>query len=148
MVVMDESAEFLNAFYFAALRAEKTGAGVLILAVIRPDGANHLFGVGNAIAEESEARFRAHYEVFKRWMEGKVFIEPEFELRYGEPVAELLSVIDAHKDIGVLVLGASSDRKGPGPLIQELVLKRGGSLPIPVTIVPEKLTREQIRTIT
>ena len=39
-----------------------------------------------------------------------------------------------------VVLGAGTDKKGPGPLVTQLS-KNSGGLPIPITIVPGGLTR-------
>jgi hypothetical protein len=50
-------------------------------------------------------------------------------------------------DIGVLVLGASTGGKGPGPIITQL-MKTAGTLPIPVTVVPGDLSKEKLESIT
>jgi len=34
--------------------------------------------------------------------------------------------------------------EGPGPLVTQLVARQGGSLPVPVTIVPGSMTKEAI----
>ena len=47
----------------------------------------------------------------------------------------------------VLVLGANSGKKGPGPLVTQLT-KNAGSLPIPITIVPGELSKERLEAIT
>jgi hypothetical protein len=49
--------------------------------------------------------------------------------------------------VGVLVLGASSENRGPGPIIAELA-RNFGDLPIPVTIVPGDLSKEKLEAIT
>ena len=50
-------------------------------------------------------------------------------------------------DIGVLVLGAATGKGGPGPLVSQLS-KTAGALPIPITIVPGGLSKEQLEAIT
>ena len=50
-------------------------------------------------------------------------------------------------EIGVLVLGAGDDKKGPGPLVTQLS-RNSGSLPIPITIVPGDMTKERLEAIT
>ncbi len=147
MVVMDGTPEFLNALYFAAKRAENSGGGVVILGVTGPEFQTWL-GVGQAMREDTEEHMRAHYELFRKWMEGKVHIEPELVIRHGNTTEQILATIEADPEIGVLVLGAGTDRKGPGPMVKDLVAKRGGSMPIPITIVPGKLSREEILKIT
>ena len=47
----------------------------------------------------------------------------------------------------MLVLGAGTDKKGPGPLVTQLS-RTAGNLPIPVTIVPGDLSKEKLEAIT
>ena len=45
----------------------------------------------------------------------------------------------------MLVLGASKDPSGPGPLVANLAGgKLAGSFPVPITVVPGHLTTEEI----
>ncbi len=54
-------------------------------------------------------------------------------------------MIDEDLDVSILVLGASTDPKGPGPLVSSLASgTSAGVFPIPVTIVPGNLTLEEI----
>ncbi len=147
LVVLDDSRECLNAMRFAAMRAKNTQAGVEILAVIPPDEFNHWIGVGDIMREEARERIHAHFEVFAKWMRDKQGIDPELVIREGEPVSEIMAQVQEDKDIGVLVLGASADKKGPGPLVSQLS-KNSGGLPIPITIVPGDLSKERLEAIT
>ncbi|MEL0286627.1 MAG: universal stress protein, partial [Paracoccaceae bacterium] len=65
----------------------------------------------------------------------------------GEPVPEILAQVRDDPEIGVLVLGAGTDKKGPGPLVTQLT-KNSGSLPMPITIVPGDLSKERLEAIT
>jgi hypothetical protein len=132
---------------FAAMRAMKTGGGVAILSVIPPDEFNHWIGVGDLMREEARARIEAHFDVFAKWMRDSNNIHPELIIREGEPVKEILSFVIDSPDIGVLVLGAGTDNSGPGPLVAQLS-KSSGTFPIPVTIVPGNLSKEQLEAIT
>jgi len=147
LVVLDDSRECLNAMRFAAMRAAHTGAGVTILSVIPPDEFNHWIGVGTMMREEARERIHAHFEVFAKWMRDRQNVDPELVIREGEAVPEILDYIGSDSEIGVLVLGAGTDRKGPGPLVSQLT-KSSGSLPIPITIVPGDLSKEKLEEIT
>jgi nucleotide-binding universal stress UspA family protein len=147
LVVLDDSRECLNAMRFAAMRAAHTGAGVEILSIIPPDEFNHWIGVADIMREETRERIQVHFEVFAKWMRDKQGIDPELVIREGEPVAEILSQVHDDPDVGVLVLGANTDSKGPGPLVTQLT-KNAGSLPIPITIVPGDLSKERLEAIT
>ncbi len=147
LVVLDDSRECLNAMRFAAMRAAKTGGGVAILSVIPPDEFNHWIGVGDIMREEARERIVAHFEVFAKWMRDKQGVDPELIIREGEPVPQIIEQVREDEEIGVLVLGAGTDKKGPGPLVTQLS-RSSGSLPIPITIVPGDLSKERLEAIT
>lgn len=147
LVVLDDSRECLNAMRFAAMRAAKTGGGVQILSVIPPDEFNHWIGVAEIMREEARERIQAHFEVFAKWMRDKQGIDPELVIREGEAVPEILSQIREDSEIGVLVLGAGTDKGGPGPLVTQLS-RSSGTLPVPITIVPGELSKERLEAVT
>jgi len=147
LVVLDDSRECLNAMRFAAMRAAHTGGGVSVLAIIAPEEFNHWIGVGEVMREEARERIHAHFEVFAKWMRDRQGVDPDLVLREGNAVQEILAQIEEDPDIGVLVLGAGDDKKGPGPLVSQLT-KSSGSLPIPITIVPGDLSKEKLEAIT
>lgn len=147
LVVLDDSRECLNAMRFAALRAAHTGGGVEVLAVIPPEEFNHWIGVGAIMREEARERIHAHFEVFAKWMRDKQGVDPKLVIREGEPVKEIMSQVAEDTEIGVLVLGAGTEKQGPGPLVTQLS-KNSGSLPIPITIVPGDLSKERLEAIT
>jgi hypothetical protein len=61
---------------------------------------------------------------------------------------EIIQQIADDPEIGVLVLGASSDtKKGPGPLVTQMT-RNSGTLPVPITIVPGDLSKERLEAIT
>ncbi|MGR3490963.1 MAG: universal stress protein [Shimia sp.] len=147
LVVLDDTRECLNAMRFAAMRAANTGGGVEILAVIPPEEFNHWIGVGAIMREEARDRIHAHFEVFAKWMRDRQNIDPELVIREGEAVNEIIAQVGDDPEIGVLVLGAAVDKKGPGPLVTQLT-RSAGSLPIPITIVPGDLSKERLEAIT
>ncbi|MCA0871035.1 universal stress protein [Seohaeicola saemankumensis] len=147
LVILDDSRECLNAMRFAAMRAAHTGGGVAILSVIPPDEFNHWIGVGEVMREETRERIHAHFEVFAKWMRDRQGVDPELIIREGDAVPEILSQIREDPDIGVLVLGAGTDKKGPGPLVSQLS-RASGSFSIPITIVPGDLSKEKLEAIT
>ncbi|MEM6386588.1 MAG: universal stress protein [Pseudomonadota bacterium] len=143
LVILDDSRECLNAIRFAAMRAARTGGGVEVLAVIPPEEFNHWIGVGELMREEARERIHAHFEVFAKWMRDRQNIDPELVIREGEPVSEILKQIDEDGEIGVLVLGASAEKGGPGPIVTALS-RNFGSLPVPLTIVPGELSNDRL----
>ena len=147
LLILDDSQECLNAMRFAAMRAAQTGGGVEVLAVIPPEEFNHWIGVSDIMRSEARERIEVHFEVFAKWMRDRQGIDPELVIREGEPIQEILAQVKDDPEIGVLVLGAGTDKKGPGPLVTQLT-KNAGSLPIPMTIVPGDLSKERLEAIT
>ncbi|MGB7268787.1 MAG: universal stress protein [Albidovulum sp.] len=146
LVVLDDSRECLNAMRFAALRAAHTGAGVTILSIIPPEEFQHFMGVADLMRQEARERIEAHFEVFAKWMRDRQGVDPELVIREGEPVSEILALINESPEIGVLVLGAGTDKSGPGPIVTQMS-KTSGNLPIPITIVPGEMSKERLEAI-
>ena len=53
----------------------------------------------------------------------------------------------ADPQVGILVLGAGTDKSGPGPLVTQMS-RNSGTLPIPITIVPGDMSKERLEAIT
>ncbi|MBW0156915.1 universal stress protein [Sedimentimonas flavescens] len=147
LVVLDDTRECLNAMRYAAMRAAHTGGGVIILSVIPPEEYQHWIGVAEIMRDEARERIEAHFEVFAKWMRAKQGVNPELVIREGEPAIEILDVIRQDPEIGVLVLGAGTDKSGPGPLVTQLS-RSSGSLPCPLTVVPGDMSKERLEEIT
>ena len=147
MVVLDDTRECLNAMRFAAMRASHTGGRVLILSVIPPEEYQHWMGVADLMRAEARERIEAHFGVFAKWMREKQGVDPELVIREGDPVTEILAMVREDSAIGVLVLGASHEKSGPGPLVTQMS-RNSGTLPIPITIVPGDMSKERLEEIT
>ena len=147
LVVMDNSPEFLNALHYAATRAAKTGGGVEILAVITPEQQTHWLGVAETMRAEARQAIEESFKIFASWMKEELKLEAELVIREGEKATEVLNQIQEDPEVGILVLGANNSSDGPGPLVNQLVSRDGGNLPIPVTIVPGSMTKERIEAV-
>lgn len=144
MIVIDDTPECTNALRFAARRAAKTGGGVVMLYVIRPEEFQHWIGVAEVM--RAEAREVAEERLTNLAEEVKALsgVLPEFVIREGDPRDEAITYIKEDPEIGVLVLGASVSGDGPGPLVSALAGRMAGALPVPVTVVPGSMSLERI----
>jgi hypothetical protein len=70
-------------------------------------------------------------------------IEPESVIREGLATEQIHSLIEEDRDIAILVLAAGSAKDGPGPLVSSIA-GRAAAFPIPVTVLPDTLTDEEI----
>lgn len=144
LVVVDSTPECTNAIHFAARRAQKTGGGVVMLYVIPREDFQHWMGVAEVMRDE--ARDQAEDRLTELASEVRQIsgVIPEFVIREGKAVEEILDLINEDREIGVLVLGAGADADGPGPLINQMVTKLGHKMPVPVTVVPGLMTPDRI----
>jgi nucleotide-binding universal stress UspA family protein len=70
-------------------------------------------------------------------------IDPEIVIREGNAAEEINAAIEEDRDIAILVLAAGSAKEGPGPLVASLA-GRTAAFPIPVTVLPDTLSDDEI----
>jgi nucleotide-binding universal stress UspA family protein len=148
LVVVDETPECESALAFAASRTRRTNGKLALLYVIEePGDFQHWLGVEEIAREEGHSKAKAVFRLFGRKLKNMGFddIVPEEIVREGAKAEEIVKLIDEDPDIGVLVLGASKDPSGPGPLVSSLAGGRhAGTFPVPITVVPGTLSVEEI----
>lgn len=148
LVLLDDSRECLNAMRFAAMRAAKSqGAAVVILSVIPAEEIQHGFGVADVMRAEARERIEAHFEVFAKWMRSRPGVEPELVIREGDTAEELLAQITEDGEVGVVVLGLSSDKSSTNPVLTRL-MREPTALPCAISLVPGDLSKERLEAIT
>ena len=147
LVIIDESPELKVALRYACKRAAKTGGRVAMAYVMGPGDYQEWVGVSNLIRDEA----RQQAEAIMQRMAGEVHkLSGNFPIlffREGDRQDEVMKLIDEEPTISILVLGASTGPKGPGPLISALTGKAIGKLRIPITIVPGNLTEADVENI-
>ena len=70
-------------------------------------------------------------------------VRTETVIREGEATDEIERIIGQDADIAILVLAASTSGEGPGPLVTHFAA-RSNALPIPLTIVPGRMSDEEV----
>jgi nucleotide-binding universal stress UspA family protein len=148
LVVIDDTPECDRAVYFAARRAARVGAGVVMLRVIETQDRNQQWlGVADIMKAEAHEEANAALERFAARANGVTGITPERVVREGDTASQILSLIEDDEDIAILVLAAGLGKDGPGPLVTS-VSSSAGDYPIPVAIVPGHLTDEELDAMT
>jgi len=150
LLVVDESQEVEGALYYAASRIQRSSGSIVMLYVIVPQEFQHWINVRQQQVEEETAKAKALFRLFRRKLNLSGFenVASEEIIREGAKGEEIRKLIDEDEDIAVLVLGASTDPAGPGPLVASLAAgTAAGSFPIPVTIVPGALDLEDIQAL-
>jgi nucleotide-binding universal stress UspA family protein len=148
LVVVDESAEMSVALRYACYRARNSGGRVALLSVIEPGDFQHFMAVEDIIREESRVEAEQVLQRHARTVNQLTGTLPSIHLREGNLRDELLKLTDEEPWISILVLAAGTGPEGPGPLISFLTGKGVGRLRIPLTIVPGRLTEEQLLAVT
>jgi nucleotide-binding universal stress UspA family protein len=148
LVVVDETPECESALAFAASRAVRTHGQLALLYVIEPGAEfQHWLGIEEVAREEGHNKAKAVFRLFGRKIKAMGFesLMPDEIVREGVKAEEITKLIEEDHDIGVLVLGASKDPSGPGPLVSSLAGgKLVGTFPVPITVVPGHLSLEEI----
>lgn len=147
LVVIDDSPELRVALRYACRRARKTGGRVAMLHVVDDADFREFVGVATVMREESRQQAEALVQKMASEVQKLSGAMPVLFLREGNRRDELLKLIAEEPTISILVLGASINPKGPGPLVTALTGKFVSKLRIPITIVPGSLTDEQIENI-
>ena len=144
LVIVDETAEWDRAVYYASRWAMRVGGGVVMLRIIEIEEQNQQWlGVADIMRAEAQEDAGAALDRAAGRANGIAAITPERVIREGDPTEQILDVIDKDVDIAMLVLAANPGAEGPGPIIT-MIANVVGSFPIPVTIVPGELSDEDI----
>jgi nucleotide-binding universal stress UspA family protein len=146
LAVIDETPECDRAVRYAAMRAKRTNGVLVLIYVIEPGDFQHWLGVEEIM--KAEATEEAETALAKIAADVREFagIEPETTIREGKTTEQIHALIEEDQDIAIMVLAAGSAKEGPGPLVSS-ISGRGAAFPIPVTIIPDSLSNEDIDAI-
>ncbi|WP_455372355.1 universal stress protein [Limibacillus halophilus] len=147
LVVVDDSQEMQLALFYACLRARRTGGRVALLQVLEPSEFQHWMSVGDLMREEARQEAEMRLQKLAGQVNEILGAYPILYLREGNRRDELLALIEEDPSISILVLGANTSGGGPGPLVSALTGKFLSNMRIPMTLVPDNLTEEQLAEI-
>lgn len=143
LAVIDDTPECERAVAYAARRSKSTGGTLVMLFVIDTADFQQWLGVEQVMREEARATASSALDRHARVVREAIGIEPELVIREGIAVEEIHKLIEEDQDIAILVLAAGAAKEGPGPLVASIAGK-GAAFPIPVTVVPQNLSDEDI----
>lgn len=142
LVVIDETAECDRALTFAAYRVKRTGGTVVLMSIVQKP---EFIGLGVEDVLRAEAVELAERNLDARLARIRDIGEVKVEsvIREGEGAEEIERLIGEDRDIAILVLAASTGNEGPGPLVTHFAT-RAHALPIPLTVVPGRMSDDEI----
>ncbi len=143
MAVIDDTPECGRAVHYAGMRAKNSNGGVVLLYVIANVDFQQWLGVEEIMRAEAWEEAEARLAKAAQTLRETIGIEPETVIREGSAAEEIHALIEEDRDIAILVLAAGSAKDGPGPLVSSIAGK-AAAFPIPVTVIPDLLTDEEI----
>lgn len=143
MAVIDNTPECARAVHYAGRRAKNSNGGLVLVYVI-PDGDfQQWLGVEEIMRAEAREEAESIVAAAAAQVRETMGVDPEIVIREGSAAEQINAVIEEDRDIAILVLAAGSTKDGPGPLVSSIA-GRGAAFPIPVTVLPDTLTNEEI----
>ncbi|MDI7864727.1 universal stress protein [Rhizobiaceae bacterium n13] len=143
MAVIDDTPECQRAVHYAGRRAKNSNGGLVLLYVISDADFQQWLGVEEIMRAEARQEAEATLAKTAQIVRETIGIEPEMVICEGSATEQIHRVIEEDRDIAILVLAAGSAKDGPGPLVSSIA-GRAAAFPIPVTVLPETLTNEEI----
>lgn len=142
LVVIDDTEECDRALTFAAFRVKRTGGTVVLMSVV-PTPEFIGLGVEDVLRAEAVEEAERILDIRLARLRDIGEIKVESVIREGEGPEQIERVIAEDHDIAILVLAASVSADGPGPLVNHFAA-RANALPIPMTVVPGRMSDEEI----
>ncbi len=143
MAVIDDTPECQRAVHYAGRRAKNSNGGLVLLYVISDADFQQWLGVEEIMRAEAREEAEATVAKTAQIVRESIGIEPEVVVCEGSATEQIHRVIEEDRDIAILVLAAGSAKEGPGPLVSSIA-GRSAAFPIPVTVLPDSLTNEEI----
>ena len=143
LAIIDDTPECERAVAYASRRAKNTGGVLVLLYVIEPGDFQHWLGVEKIMRDEANATAATALDAYAE--QGAAIARhragaghPRRQAGRGDPQADRGR--PGHRDPGARRRRA---KEGPGPLVASIAGK-GAAFPIPVTVVPQNLSDEEI----
>jgi nucleotide-binding universal stress UspA family protein len=144
LVIVDDTAEWDRAVYYASRWAMRAGGGVVMLRIIETEDQNQQWlGVADIMRAEALEDANAALDRAADRVAGVAAITPERVICEGDPTEQMIDVIEKDVDIAMLVLAANPGAEGPGPIISAMA-NAIGTFPVPIVIVPGGLSDGEI----
>ena len=143
LAVIDGTPECQRAVYYAGRRAKNSGGGLVLLYVIADGDFSQWIGVEAIMRAEAREEAEAVLAKTAQSVRELIGLEPEVAIREGTVTDQIHALIEEDRDIAILVLASGSAKDGPGPLIASIA-GRSAAFPIPVTVLPDNLSNEDI----
>jgi hypothetical protein len=140
IVCIDTTNASEGALRYACYKA-KAGFAVQILAVLEASHKNLLFG-SRAIGNEKRRLLETHLKKLIEKIHIETGVIPSISIREGDIVTEITREIKTTPNCAMLVFGKSHNSLSDNTVLPKISQRIGTRINVPVTIVPEDLSKE------
>ena len=144
LVCVDDTDVSRIALRFACIKGKKRGILIDILHVIEPMDMQALGSVADKMAREQRQKAEELLQSFAQDACDCSGVVPSLWIREGDPSDEILDLAVSDPDINMLVLGVNTGSKSGNRVINWVTSKAGDKLLVPVMLVPNNLTDQQM----
>lgn len=141
IVCIDTTNASEGALRYACYKAKSANFSVQILAVLEASHKNLLFG-SRAIGNEKRRLLEEHLKKLIDKIHGETGVIPSVSIREGDIVTEITREIKTTPNCAMLVFGKSHNSLSDNTVLPKISQRIGTRINVPVTIVPEDLSKE------
>ncbi len=146
IVCIDTTNASETALRYACYKAKDVGFTVQILAILEASYKNLPFAakaIGNEKRQQLETRIKKLIDVACK----ETGITPAISIREGDITSEIISELKHTPDCKLIVFGKSYNSLSDNTVLPKIVAKIGSKINVPVTIVPENLSDEFLKSL-
>jgi len=146
IVCIDTTNASETALRYACYKAKDVGFSVQILAILEASYKNLPFAakaIGNEKRQQLETRIKKIIDVVCK----ETGITPAISIREGDITSEIISELKHTPDCKLIVFGKSYNSLSDNTVLPKIVGKIGSKINVPVTIVPENLSDEFLKSL-
>lgn len=147
LVCVDNSEDWEKALKFSCFSIKNNGGKLALMHVIEPADFMHWQGVESIMKDEARKSAEELLSSIGSNVGDQFGLLPEFIVKEGDKVEEIISVANSEANIDIIVLGSAAPGKGSNRLVTELTAKLSNGLNVLLTIVPANLSDESLEKI-
>ena len=144
LVVIDESPEMYKALRYAAQRSSRSDGRVALLYTFDTLEFSHWKAVEDIAEVESREKAESKIKDVQSFLLEFTQKKPKKFIMKGDRIECIINFLKENKFISNLVLASSSEKSGSDPLINAFTGKFRLNLSVPLTIIPQNLSEEEI----
>ena len=144
LVIVDESPEMYKALRYAAQRSSRNNGRVALLYTFDTLEFSHWKAVEDIAEAESREKAESKIKDVQTFLLEFNSKKPKKFIMKGDRIECITNFLKENKFISNLVLASSSEKSSSDPLINAFTGKFRSSLSVPLTIIPQNLSEEEI----